>query len=632
MDTHIISAPDGSHKAPKHHGAVSPLKRKIAAHLQEVDESASLPKKTIKHSDVKLAVQNYVKKHHIVDGVPTDASLEPEESPYPDIWGIPNSYHTFYLSQGGLPEWRRARAIAAAKDYHAQQKSNYLGYQANLNLNYQEDFGCYLDTHVNNIGDSFQEGNCTLNSKFMERAVLDYYAALWHAKWPHSDKDLESYWGFTLTMGSTEGNLYGMWNARDYLSGKKILVDTNAWTSKSGKKVNVQPRLVYHQCDTPAESCHAHTPIAFFSEDTHYSISKCMTMLQIRTFYAEGREKYPGQCPITEDHDWPAEVPSDDGGAISIDDLTTLVEFFACRGYPIMVCFNYGTTFKGAYDDVALACEKLKPILLKHGLLEKKVTWQDEDGATNEDVRTGYWFHVDGVLGAAYMPYLEMAYHGGLVDKKDPIFDFRLPMVHSISMSGHKWIGAPAPCGLYMTKTKYQMNPPDIPELIGTPDTTFAGSRNGLSAILLWDNIARNSYEDQVKKTLHLERMAAYTENSLRNLQDKVLKEDLNVERTALALTVRFKRANDELCKKYSLSNEDVDGKRYSHVFMMGHVTRGMVDALVDDLSKEGAFADEEEEVQQVKATAALVNTAALRAPTSNRLSLVPSRGRGFRG
>ncbi|MCO5595583.1 hypothetical protein L7F22_049628 [Adiantum nelumboides] len=626
MDAHIVTTSNGTNAL---------MKRKKSDHHSEGEARGLLAKETIKHAlkeylDVKLAAKSYVEKHHIVDGVPTDASVEPEESPYPDVWGIPDAYHTFYLRQGGLPEWKRARAITIAKNCHDQQKSNFLGYQVNYNLSYQEDFGVYLDTHVNNIGDAFQEGNLTVNSKFMERAVLDYYAALWHAKWPHSSKDLESYWGFTLTMGSTEGNLYGMWNARDYLSGKKILVDTNAWTAKSGKRVKLSPRLVYHQLDAPIENPNAYTPVAFFSEDTHYSISKCMTMLEIRTFYAEGREKYPNQCPISDDGDWPAEVPSEDSGAINIEDLSSLVEFFASRGYPIMVCFNYGTTFKGAYDDVALACENLKPILEKYGLLDRQVSWKDEDDTIKTDTRTGYWFHVDGALGAAYMPYIEMAYHGELVDKKGPVFDFRLPMVHSISMSGHKWIGAPAPCGLYMTKTKYQMNPPDIPEYIGTPDTTFAGSRNGLSAILLWDNIARHSYEDQIRKTLHLERLGAYTEKSLRNLQDEVLKEDLYVARTPLALTVRFKRANDELCKKYSLSNEDLDGKRYSHVFMMEHVTTELVDALVEDLSQEGAFVADEEEAQQAKAAAALVGTAGLRAPTANRLSIVPSRGRGF--
>ncbi|MFD2284413.1 hypothetical protein ACFSUJ_34900 [Streptomyces lusitanus] len=51
-------------------------------------------------------------------------------------------------------------------------------------------------------------------------------------------------------------------------------------------------------------------------------------------------------------------------------------------------------------------------------------------------------------------------------------------------MSGHKWPGAPWPCGIYMTKVKYQISPPSQPEYIGAPDTTFAGSRNGFSPLI----------------------------------------------------------------------------------------------------------------------------------------------------
>eukprot|EP00250_Pteridium_aquilinum_P034422 c7556_g1_i1 orf=1-237(-) len=79
-------------------------------------------------------------------------------------------------------------------------------------------------------------------------------------------------------------------------------------------------------------------------------------------------------------------------------------------------------------------------------------------------------------------------------------------------MSGHKWIGAPYPCGVFMTRTKYQMLPPTFPEYIGTPDTTFAGSRNGLSPMFLWDYIARTSYEDQIYKAIRLEQLATYAE------------------------------------------------------------------------------------------------------------------------
>ena len=36
-------------------------------------------------------------------------------------------------------------------------------------------------------------------------AVLDFYARLWHAKTPHNPNDPDSYWGYILSMGSTEG-------------------------------------------------------------------------------------------------------------------------------------------------------------------------------------------------------------------------------------------------------------------------------------------------------------------------------------------------------------------------------------------------------------------------------------------
>ena len=92
--------------------------------------------------------------------------------------------------------------------YETRQKSNFLGYQANQALDFKTDLSEYLNYHVNNIGDPFQSGNFTVNSKFVERAVLDYFASLWHARWPYEKDDTcskewrESYWGYVLSMGS----------------------------------------------------------------------------------------------------------------------------------------------------------------------------------------------------------------------------------------------------------------------------------------------------------------------------------------------------------------------------------------------------------------------------------------------
>ena len=160
-------------------------------------------------------------------------------------------------------------------------------------------------------------------------------------------------------------------------------------------------------------------------------------------------------------------------------------------------------------------------------------------------------------------------------------------------MSGHKWIGAPWPCGIYMTKRKYQLLPPDNPEYIGALDSTFAGSRNGLSALILWNYLARNPYDKQIKKALYTQRIADYAYRRLKHLEE-TLQRDLWVGRSPLSLTVRFKQVKPEIISKYSLSGETfyVSGRRKAsnHIFAMSHVTEETIDRLIDDLSKPGAF------------------------------------------
>ena len=84
-----------------------------------------------------------------------------------------------------------------------------------------------------------------------------------------------------------------------------------------------------------------------------------------------------------------------------------------------------------------------------------------------------------------------------------------------------------------MTRTKYQLEPPANPQYLGSPDSTFAGSRNGFSAMILWDYIAKNSKTDLTEKATKAERMAAYLEQQLRKVQEQPqMPDDIWVERT----------------------------------------------------------------------------------------------------
>ena len=68
--------------------------------------------------------------------------------------------------------------------------------------------------------------------------------------------------------------------------------------------------------------------------------------------------------------------------------------FFTAKGHPVFIILNYGSTFKGSYDDVELVGETLMPILKKNNMYERTIVMQD--GKT--ETRKALWIHVDGAL------------------------------------------------------------------------------------------------------------------------------------------------------------------------------------------------------------------------------------------
>ncbi|CAM6102063.1 unnamed protein product [Calypogeia fissa] len=558
-------------------------------------------------------------------------------------------YELYQLQQGDGPPVSRSRhesALDASKRYHDAVKANYLGFQANLANSYTH-LAHYLDNHLNNVGDPFLTGNHMNQTKYMERAVLDYFAALWRAEWPHdcyqkgslsNPQNPSSYWGFVLSMGCTEGTLYGLWNGRDYLSGKVMLMDEALGETQSTPEVATRPLPKYvmpkpllykrRRGFTHDPYLNRLTPICFFSEDSHYSLQKSMVILNIRTFHDEatqedayGNLKYP-KCPLKGYDSWPEKVPSNPDGSVNVEALVTLVEFFASKGYPPLICFNFGTTFKGSYDDVERASQLLIPILDKYGLAERVLEVKDSSGKKIKVKRSGFWIHVDGALGAAYIPFLRMAQACNKFPKDltVPEFDFSLrgpkpkngsttekdfshvEVVHSIAMSAHKFIGAPFPTGVYMTKSKLQLMPPEIPNVVGTPDTTFAGSRNGLASVILWDHFARRSFDELMEKAVYTQKTATYLVEELEKL-DSLMKEgklhpqlkerDLWIQHWSRSLGVVFRRPNDKLVKKYCLSKETENGRYLVHAYAMEHVTKDLIDKFIVDLSVDGAFEEQ---------------------------------------
>jgi histidine decarboxylase len=530
------------------------------------------------------------------------------------------NYNKFEIPPKGLSAEEYKDAMSEFEIFIKTQHKRFTGYQTNEFIEDNDELSWLLNIHTNNVGDPFTTGIFALNTKFIERAVLDYFAALWRANWPFNNdvKDLDRYWGYVMSMGSTEGNIYALYNAREYLSGGKLVKDPESKAKAHNKikrgKFALEKNYKHLKPVDYHDNPNKYRPIAFYSEDTHYSVIKGVSVCAVVNFAEEGNSNpsYKNLCPITEDGVWPDEVPSHNmnhgdpkSGTIKVEELKKVVEFFVKRGHPIIMVLNQGSTWKGAYDNVPEVDQMLRDLGKNYPWLWERDIEYKIGKEIHTDTRRGFWLHIDGALGSAYLPFLRMAKEQGKLPnhKSIPEFDFSIDAVMSIVSSLHKWIGAPWPGGIYMTKRKFQLSPPDTAGYIGSPDTTLGGSRNGFSPMLYWKYFAKKSYSENITRALKTEEVAAQFETELQKLEKELQAKfpdenvDLWIHRSELSLAVLFRKVNSDITHKYTVDSERIlvpfedkgklhsEERTYSHIYSMSSLGEyGLVDKLINDI------------------------------------------------
>jgi len=429
-------------------------------------------------------------------------------------------------------------------------KSHFLGYQTNQESVLSAEVLPFLKMNLINLGDGYENGHYRLNAKSFERAVIQYYARLWHLDGCQTGKQTDShdFWGYLTSMGSTEGNLCALWNAREYLSSE------------------------FDKC-----------PVVLYSDRTHYSINKACRLLQLANMADLGEQL--GDCPIAKD--WPRAIPTHVDGSINIVALNSIAEFFVLRGHPLIFSFNFGTTFNGAFDDIEQAIKLLSPLLRQDSLTHKR----------------NYWLHVDGALAANYMPFIEQGLVQGRGSSannsqlKTPVFDFRLPEVMSISVSPYKWLGSPWPYGLFMTRKSFYSAGAHRPHYIGSYDTTISGSRSGFSAIMLWDKLTALGKKGLIDLAFRNETLSLYAYQQLCELSNEsaFMTESMLLQpRIPYANILLFRAPNHNIIKRFSLCSDlhQINGEtvRLSHLVILEHVTHQAIDAFVMALREPDAY------------------------------------------
>lgn len=258
----------------------------------------------------------------------------------------------------------------------------YAGFPPNTKFDYSELFH-FLHFSMNNLGDPFY-GQNTSSTHAIEQEVISFFADILGAP-----KGFSGY----VTNGSTEGNLYGLYLARENLD----------------------------------------NPIAIYSAHSHYSIPKCLHILNIPSIKIECQKN----------------------GEIDYQAVHKALQKNKKRH--IIVVANIGTIMLGAIDNLTTIKKLLK---------EAKISQ--------------YHIHADAAFAGMVLPFV----------KHPQPFSFS-DGVDSITISGHKVIGSPIPCGIALTKKRFIHAIQKKVQYVEKMDVTISGSRNGVTPLFLWYAIKR---------------------------------------------------------------------------------------------------------------------------------------------
>lgn len=174
-----------------------------------------------------------------------------------------------------------------------ERSKYYIGYPAATDFDYTELYPL-LKYGLNNVGDPMIDNHVDMHTKQYEREVLHFFADLFYAP-------QHNWWGY-VTNGGSEGNLYGLYLARE----------------------------LYPQ------------GMVFYSEATHYSIQKNIQLLGMNSIV----------------------IRSQENGEMDYDDLTETIQMH--RHQPIIILANIGTTMTEAKDDIPTIKNILKKFAIKN--------------------------------------------------------------------------------------------------------------------------------------------------------------------------------------------------------------------------------------------------------------------------
>ena len=416
--------------------------------------------------------------------------------------------------------------LASYNELLQERTSCHFGYPYNLQLNYYQELGSFLQYSINNLGDPYIPSNYGVHSRQFEIAVIDYFAQLWKmdgggetqqgvdttqsrttvTTTPNSSTGSSSYWGY-VTASGTEGNLHGI--------------------------------LLARECFPDG--------ILYTSQETHYSIFKAARY-------------YRMECQI---------IPTLPNGEINYDILATTIRQQTKQNdaKPMIFNINIGTTVKGAIDNI----DRIVQILHQENIPRDK-----------------FYIHCDGALFALMIPFLTTNSNVPHTNQNNhsnhhathtpiPEISFATQPIDSIAVSGHKMLGCPMPCGVALCRKEHITRLGQPIDYLNSIDTTIMGSRNGHAALYLW-------YALRTKGSLGLQQDVQYCIEMAQYLRHRLV-HDMNLPcgLNEYSSTVVLERPVDvSLIQKWQLACSD----DIAHIVVMPNITVEQLEQFLEEFRR----------------------------------------------
>lgn len=269
--------------------------------------------------------------------------------------------------------------------------------------------------------------------------------------------------------------------------------------------------------------------VVYFADTSHYSVAKAAHLLGM-----------PAQV-----------IPADAGGEL---DYARFGEAVAANGdRPVIVVATVGTTMTEAVDNVAAISLML-----------------DRAGVPAHS----RYIHVDGALTGMPLALIEEEMH--------PSCDLG-DRVDSLSISGHKFLATPEPCGVLITRRRHRDRIAQAVSYIGGVDATIAGSRSGHTVLQLWWALRSLDLHQHRRRAERARTVAAH---AVRRLNER----GWEAWRHPHAFTVVIKSPSQRLIERWSLATAD----GWSHVVCVPGVTTEVIDRFVDEVTAQSPDVDTE--------------------------------------